>query len=138
MGSCQRIQFFSRFLTEDGGSQLVNDQLFQAIITGVTQNQNGVSTAGFPQQDTLFPNGYRKAVYSCIAQGGINLLNAVTIAVTFQNCHHLTAGMEPCLDIADIMTQSLKPDNCFCPLSQLSQRYIPLSVIQTPNIIAYR
>jgi hypothetical protein len=45
--------------------------------------------------------------------------------------------MESGFDIFNIMLQSMKPDNSFCPLGHLSQRENPLPGILTPYIIAY-
>ena len=57
----------------------------------------------------------------------LNFLNAVTVTVTFQYCHHPAALMEPGLDIFYIVPQRMEPYHSFCPPSQLSHREIPLS-----------
>ena len=79
----QSIELFGSFLTENSRGQLVDDHLLQTIVAGITQNQNGICAAGFPEHDTLFPDGHRKAVNTSIVQGGIDIPDAVAVAVTF-------------------------------------------------------
>ena len=96
-------------------------QLLQTVIAGVPQNQDGVRTACLTEHHALLPDGHREIGDACIVQGGIDFLQAVAVAVAFQNGYQPAAGMEPGLNVLNIVPQGSEFHNCLRALRQLAQ-----------------